>query len=137
MARNVEELQCYQLADQLRREVHAICAQERVTERRRFCDGFTEAAGSICRNISEGFARYESGAIVQFFRYALASIAEVKDYLHECGQRQFIDRNRLAADLELAEHTKATTLRFMRYHEAKRKRQRRKNNSATPSRRST
>jgi hypothetical protein len=22
------------------------------TERRRFCDGFTEAAGSVCRNIS-------------------------------------------------------------------------------------
>jgi four helix bundle protein len=126
MARKVEELQCYQLARRLRREVHAICAQERVTERRRFCDGFTEAAGSICRNISEGFGRYESGPIVQFFRYALASIEEVKDYLHECAERQFIGEKRLADDLELLEHTKATTLRFMRYHEAKRKRRARK-----------
>ena len=126
MAREVEELQCYQLADQLRREVVAICAQERVTERRRFCDGFTEAAGSVCRNIREGFARYDSGPIVQFFRYALASLEEVKDYLCECAEREFIDQNRFATDLDLAEHTKATTLQFMRFHEAKRKRQTKK-----------
>jgi four helix bundle protein len=126
MARNVEELQCYQLARQLRREVHAICAQERVTERRKFCDGFTEAAGSVCRNISEGFGRYESGPIVQFFKYALASLEEVKDYLHECAERQFIGEKRLAEDLELLEHTKATTLRFMRYHQSKQERRARK-----------
>ena len=124
MARKVEELQCYQLASQLRREVHAICAQERVTERRKFCDGFTEAAGSICRNISEGFGRYESGPIVQFFRYALASIEEVRDYLRESADRQFIGEKRLADDLELLEHTKATTLRFMRYHQSKARRAR-------------
>ena len=123
MARTVEELQCYQLADRLRREVHAICAQERVAARRRFCDGFTEAAGSVCRNISEGFARYESGPIVQFFRYALASLEELKDYFRESAERQFIDQKRLAADLDLVEHTKATTLGFMRFHQAKQKRQ--------------
>jgi four helix bundle protein len=126
MASKVEELQCYQLADQLRREVIAICAQKRVTERRRFCDGFTEAAGSVCRNIREGFARYESGPIVQFFRYALASLEEVKDYLCECSEREFIDQKRLTVDLDLVEHTKATMLRFMRFHEAKRKRKTKK-----------
>jgi hypothetical protein len=51
---------------------------------------------------------------VQFLIYALASIEEVKFYLHECAARQFIGEKRLADDLELLEHTKATTLRFMR-----------------------
>ena len=99
--------------------MHAICAQEQVTWRRRFCDGFTEAAGSVCRNIGEGFGRYGSGPIVQYFTYALASLQEVKDYLGECRSRGFIDDSRLAADLDLLEHTKATTLNFMKYHRKK------------------
>ena len=120
MATKFTDLQCWQLADRLRAEVHAICAQAQVAERRRFCDGFTEAAGSVCRNISEGFARFESGSIVQFFGYALASLSEVEDYLRECSTREFIAPARFEADLELLEHARATTLRFKRYHEEKR-----------------
>ena len=121
MASKITDLQCWRLADRLRTEVHAICAQERVAERRRFCDGFTEAMGSVCRNISEGFARFESGFIVQFFNYALASLAEVEDYLRECQTRKFIDDARFDADLGLLEHTRAKTLRFKQYHERKQK----------------
>jgi four helix bundle protein len=77
--------------------------------------------GSVCRNISEGFARFESSFIVQFFNYALASLAEVEDYLRECQARKFIDDARFEADLELLEHTRAKTLRFKHYHERKQK----------------
>jgi four helix bundle protein len=121
MARDPQDLQCWRLADRLRGEVHAICARKEVAGHRRFCDGFTEAAGSVCRNISEGFGRYGSGAIVQYFTYALGSLQEVKDYLLECRTRQFIDEPRLADNLELLEHTKATALNFMKYHERKRR----------------
>ena len=105
------------LADRLRTEVLAICAQEAVCEHRKFCDGFTDAAGSICRNISEGFARFSSAMIVQFFGYAVASLAEVEDYLRECHQRRFIDAPRFDADQALLEHTRAKTLKFMRFHQ--------------------
>ncbi|HJR61374.1 MAG TPA: four helix bundle protein [Vicinamibacterales bacterium] len=119
MARRVQDLECWRLADDLRSEVHAICAQPAVTERRRFCDGFSEAAGSVCRNISEGFDRFDSGPIVQFFGYALASLAEVEDYLRESLSRRFIVPERYQKDLDLAEHTRATMLNFKRYHETK------------------
>ena len=95
MATRVADLQCWRLADELRTEVHAICAQPQVTERRRFCDGFTEAAGSVCRNISEG-----------------------------CQTRKFILPERCTTLLELAEHTRATTLNFKRYHERKQREKR-------------
>ena len=111
------ELCCWQLADELRREVIAICANDRVRKRRRFCDSFEDAAGSVCRNISEGFSRFESGQIVQFFGYALASLAEVQDHLRECRSREFIDQARFDQLWDLAEHTKATILNFKRPHE--------------------
>lgn len=125
MARKVQDLECWRLADELRTEVHAICAQPEAIERRRFCDGFTEAAGSVCRNIGEGFGRFESASIVQFFTYALGSLAEVVDYLHESHTRRYIDLPRLSKNLDLADHTRATVLNFMRHHQRKLKASRR------------
>ena len=119
MAKRVEELQCWRLADQLRSEANAICAQKLVSRRFKFCDGFTEATGSVCHNISEGFARYHSAAIVQFFTYALGSLEEVEDYLKESLTKRYISKETCLKDMELAEHARATTLKFMRYHEAK------------------
>ncbi|MDQ3419642.1 MAG: four helix bundle protein [Acidobacteriota bacterium] len=119
MAKRVHDLECWQLADGLRREVHAICAQEHVARCFRFCEGFTEAAGSVCRNMAEGFDRFESPAIVQFFGYALGSLGEVEDYLRECVTRTFIDQERFERTLELAEHTRAKALNFTRYHRKK------------------
>lgn len=119
MAKRAEDLECWQLANQLRTEVIAICAQEQVARLFRFCEGFTEAAGSTCHNIREGFVRFSSRAIIQFFTYALSSLEEVEDYLVECRPKQFIDETRYAADLELAEHARAKTLKFMRYHQEK------------------
>lgn len=119
MAKRAHDLECWQLADDLRREVHAICAQEQVARCFRFCEGFTEAAGSVCRNIAEGFDRFDSSAIVQFFGSALGSLGEVEDYLRECVTRNFIDQERFTKNLELAEHARAKTLNFMRYHRKK------------------
>ena len=103
----------------------AICAHERVIRDFRFCDGFKDAAGSVCRNISEGFRRYESAEIVQFFRYALASSSEVKDYLIESELRGAIgaaDRDRL---LDECDHTESMMLKFIKPHLARTTRPRR------------
>jgi four helix bundle protein len=60
------ELQCWQLANELRRKVIAICATDAAAQDRRFRNGFMDAAGSVCRNMAEGFRRFESAYIVQF-----------------------------------------------------------------------
>ena len=119
MAKRAEDLECWRLADQLRTEVVAICDQPAVSKHGRFCDGFTEAAGSVCRNIREGFGRFTSASIVQFFDYAIASLEEVEDYLHESRTRKFIDADRFNRSMDLAEHTRATTLKFKRFHEGR------------------
>jgi four helix bundle protein len=121
MVSTVKELECWRLADQLRTAVCAICDQEKVARHYKFCDGFTEAAGSVCRNISEGFGRGGSPSIAQFCGYALGSVAEVADYLQECHTRRFIDKGRLEELLELLEHARATTQKFKAYHERKAK----------------
>ena len=73
----------------------------------------------MCRNIAEGFARYESGEIVQFFRYALASLAEVEDHLKECGQRGLLDPAAGERLTDTCEHIKAMMLKFIKPHLAR------------------
>ena len=119
MVRKAEELECWQLADKLRAEVIAICEQPKVARHFRFCDGFTDAAGSVCRNMQEGFDRRLSTYIVQYFEFALGSLKEVMDYLHECTLRKFIDTARFEEAMEIAEHAKAKAINFKRFHEDK------------------
>lgn len=111
------ELQCWQLAHDLRKEVIAICAKPDVRKDRRFCEDFVAAAGSVCRNISEGFERFVDGEIVRFFRYALGSLGEVQDDLCECTARRVIDQAQFDRLWDLSEHTKATALKFMQSHQ--------------------
>jgi four helix bundle protein len=118
-AKDPTDLRCWQLANELRGQVNRVCEHPRVANDFRFCEGFRDAAGSVCRNISEGFARFDSGWIVQFFGFALASLAEVKDYLYESETRGIIDKAEFERLLDRCEHTKATTTKFMKPHLAK------------------
>jgi four helix bundle protein len=126
MASHFQDLECWQLANKLRSEVYAICALEQVARHWKFCNSFTDAAGSICRNISEGFARGSSATIVQFFGYALGSIAEVQDHLIECRGQKRITPERFQRLWDLAEHTKATCINFRKPHQARLQATRRK-----------
>ena len=119
-------LRCWQAANEVRCEVIAVCADERLARDLRFCDGFRDAAGSVCRNIAEGFARYESAQIVQFFGYALASLAEVKDGLTETCARGVIDARQCERLIDRCEHTRALMLNFMKPHLARGTRNRRR-----------
>ena len=117
--RDFRDLQCWQLASSIREEVIAICAKEQVATDFRFCSSFLDAAGSVCRNLSEGFTRFESPQILLFFGYALASLAEVQDHLEECRARHFIDQRQYEGLADRAQHAKAAVLKFLRPHRAR------------------
>jgi four helix bundle protein len=113
--RSHRDLECWRLANRLRGEVIAICERQAVAGDGRFCNDFRAAAGSVCRNLAEGFRRYESIYVVQFFGYALGSLGEVQDCLDECRQRRLTTSDQEFDRLwDLAEHTRATALKFMR-----------------------
>ena len=94
----------------------AICATPEVSGHFRFCESFLDAAGSTCRNIAEGFARFGSAEIVRFFRYSLASLSEVQDHITECLTRKFISDADFDRLWDLSEHVKAASINFMNIH---------------------
>ena len=113
------DLQCWRLANDLRTEVTQICAKSDVERHRKFCESFQETASSVCRNMAEGFDRFESPEIARFFGYALGSLAELQDHLNESLTRGFVDRQNFDRLWDIAEHTKATARNFARSHAAR------------------
>jgi four helix bundle protein len=113
-ARTYRELTTWQLADELRRAVMAITASESALRDRRFCSSMRSAAGSVCHNLAEGFARRNDREFAQFIRIALGSLAEVSDHLHEATQRQLLTIDHFTRLEHLVDHVKASGTKLLR-----------------------
>jgi four helix bundle protein len=85
-----EDLVTWQLADELRREVIAFTATGPASRDFKYRDQIRDAAGSACRNTSEGFDRFRPSEFARFLEFARGSLGEVQDGLIEAHQRQFV-----------------------------------------------
>src|SRR4029078_12715937 len=81
IARRFEELEVWQLADDLRRHVIDITDTGPVATDFRFKGQIRDAADSVCENTAEGFGRYDHGEFAQFLDIAFASLKEVESQL--------------------------------------------------------
>ena len=53
----------------------------------------TDAAGSVCRNIAEGFGRGSYKENIQFCRISRGSTIEVRDFIYETYDTNFINED--------------------------------------------
>ena len=88
MAQRVEDLICWQLADQLRQLIiaHTADGTSGGTDYR-FTSNLRDAISSVCRNQAEGFAKFYHRPQKPYFRTARSSLAEVKDGIRDGQQR--------------------------------------------------
>jgi four helix bundle protein len=114
-ARAYQELEAWQLADDLRREVIAMSAKAPACEDFRFCNNLRDAAASTCRNIAEGFARRRPRQFAHFMVIALGSLAETSDQLLEAGHRGYLSDAELERLKRLAERVRQTSEGLLRY----------------------
>ena len=97
-ARRFEDLEAWQLANEVRMRVIVLTEKPAVAKRFKYRDQLDDASSSACRNIAEGFARFRHKEFAQFVRVARASEGEVRDLFIEARQRGFL------SDLEFKEH---------------------------------
>lgn len=79
--RRFEDLVCWQLAQELSREVFAATASGPAATDFRFRDQIRDSAASAARNIAEGFGRFSPADFARFLRYAKGSLAETRHHL--------------------------------------------------------
>ncbi len=119
MARTIEELHVWRLADELRLAVHALTATEAVARDRRFCDQTRDAASSATRNISEGFGRYRHKEFANLLSIAKGSLHEVADCLRDGVARKYWTAEAVAPPAKLCDRAiraSASLIRWLRTH---------------------
>jgi len=86
------DLQTWQLADEIRRAFFELTSRPGVKRDFSFCDQTKRAARSACRNIAEGFWRFDHPVFAQFVLISKGSLGELIDSADEALQQRYVDR---------------------------------------------
>lgn len=90
-AKTHRDLDAWKLADELRRMIIEVVRREHVQRDFAYCRQADTAAGSACRNLAEGFARYRHLDFARFVTISHASLAELLDLLDEGLTKGYLD----------------------------------------------
>lgn len=114
-AKTYRDLDAWQLADDLRAAVIALTANRPASRDFKFCDGIRDAAGSVCRNLAEGFGRRRPREFAAFARIALGSLAEVQDQLIDARHRKYLSDDDYQRLWAVSERVRQTTKALAKY----------------------
>ena len=127
-ARRYEDLEVWQLADELKREVYTLVRTGPAARDFKFRNQIRDSSASSTKNIAEGFGRFHPGEFARFMEFAVASAMETKDSLKDGLDRGYFIPERVATAQRLAERTIRCSSRFIVYlkEEAERRRKRKR-----------
>ena len=91
-ARHFTELDCWQLANELKVRLYGITARSHVKPDRDWVSDVRDAAASGPSNISEGFGRKSDPDFAHFLDIARASLNECQNHLLDAVDRGYIDQ---------------------------------------------
>ena len=98
-----EDLEIWQEARRLSKEIHLICVETELKTDFRFRDQIKASSGSVMDNIAEGFERNGNLEFRQFLSIAKGSAGETRSQLYrayDCNYINEIKLNQLKIDFE-------------------------------------
>ena len=116
MVRRYEDLDCWRLANDLKRAVYALL-EESLSARRDlgFASQLRDAASSGPANISEAFACYRHKESGRYARIAKSSLTETHYHLGDGVDRGYWTAERITIERKLAERAIGATTKWMAY----------------------
>lgn len=111
--RRFEDIEAWQLARQLTREVYTIVKIDRFSRDWGLKDQITRASGSVMHNIAEGFNSGSNNEFARFLAHAQRSCTEVQSQLYVALDQQYIKSMTFEHLYEMAEHTKVKIGEFI------------------------
>jgi four helix bundle protein len=90
IATHFKELECWQLAHELKVEVFAFTARMPAKADRDFCHDIRRSARSAPANISEGFGRDTHRDFANFLSIARASLMETENHLQDALECEYL-----------------------------------------------
>ena len=110
-----EDLEAWQIADELKREVYALTESGPASKDFEFRDQIRASAASSTKNIAEGFGRFRPAENAHFVEFSVASTMETKDSLKDGVDRGHFTPERVLRAQQLAERSIQCSTRFIVY----------------------
>lgn len=104
-----QDLECWQLANELKRRVDELVDASPAKKDFRFRDQLIDAAASGPSNIAEGFSYYRHKEAAPYARIAKASLTETTNHLNDGVDRRHWKAEQIASLLELGERAIGAT----------------------------
>ena len=115
VAKRYQDLEAWQLADELRREVFALTETGPASKDFKFRDQIRDAVSSSARNISEGFGRFRPPDFARFMEFSLSSTMETQDLLTDGIERRHFTEKTTKRARDLAKRSIQVAKAFIRY----------------------
>jgi four helix bundle protein len=110
-----EDLEAWQLADELKREVYALTETGPASKDFKFRDQIRDSAASMTKNIAEGFGRFRPADFARFMEFSTASTMETKDSLKDGVDRGYFTPERVTRAHTLIERSLRVSTRLIVY----------------------
>ena len=117
VATRYTELDAWQLANELKRNVYALISTAPARDDRRFCDQILDSAASGPANLAEGFGYYRHPEFAKHTRIAKASLMETHNHLGDGVDRGFWSADRIGPLLKLADRAIGATVGLLQHLE--------------------
>ena len=115
MAKRFDELDAWQLANELKLGVYKVTESGSVTRDFDFYHQLRESAASGPSNIAEGFGRYKPPQFRQFLDIAIASLTETANHLRDGVGRRHFTRQAIEPLLRLAARARGAAIGLKAY----------------------
>src|SRR5262249_35465968 len=114
-ARRVEDLEVWQLANELRQKTYELMESSKKPLDSTFRSEIEDALASILKNTGEGFGRWHHKEFAQFLRYARGSTFEVAECVKDGIARGYWTVSATPAVLNLCEREQKALAGFIKY----------------------
>lgn len=117
-ARRYQELDAWQLANELKLAVYALVDRSSASTDRRFCDQIKDSAASATSNLAEGFGCYRHPEFARYTRIAKASLTETHNHLADGADRRHWSPEQAGLLQTLADRAVGACVRLIAYLES-------------------
>jgi four helix bundle protein len=124
IARRYDELEAWQLANELKLEVYALTATGPASKDFKFCNQLRDSAASAPRDIAEGFGRFQPGPFAQFMEFAIGSIMETQNSLQDGVDRGHFTGAGIERASDLATRSIQVSTKLLKYLKSQKRRRR-------------
>jgi len=128
--KHFKDLRCWQLANELKKEVYALIDHPPADRDRHFCDDIRASARSAPSNIAEGFGRYTHREFAHFLSVAHASLVETENHLQDACDSRYISTTEQQRLTDLSQAAQRAVSRLRTYLQTTRQRPTAKNDSS-------